>query len=545
MTSAHRTSWQPNPLKLLFPAFALLCFSLAGCPGGNPVVTLPAAQTPVLETILVEEPSISRVAMFHTSGDWGVLPYLRLQLRLRAPWPSHWTIGVNGIPLPQVKDAADHPELYTTGWYHIDSENAIDITDPAYFWKIFVRLPQPLQFSSKPFQIEVLNISEDPSLPGAAPLVINIRAYDPLSDEGSGTVEPSSVFFSGDNSLPTSEQIACCVTLAGWLEPSQPELNTPGTGYPDCSHCAEDYHYAMLLDDDFIRRNYTSVADLPLADRAIPGTCEQDVGCSRQPIPLLYGLPNADTFLLPGEGDDMTVELNSWHIPERDEPPVGWLHPDPSNTDLTNDAWPFNPMRPFPLRSGDAPLQPNDYVIVSGYLIEDKAHLKGPSPAPNSSDYPIWQTRQCFNRTFAGQGGWLEIHPVDSVRTVRAYPGQAGPPLIRKNTNVVDVCSNGGYGIPSSDMYLYPWPTPSPASSAGNPARYNLEYEEDIDPRLTDMSTVTNHTVRPCYLKAYGPALHVTVAVGDKGHFKATYLLWWEIVEGDQTPAPLPYCVRY
>ena len=64
-----------------------------------------------------------------------------------------------------------------------------------------------------------------------------------------------------------------------------------------------------------------------------------------------------------------------------------------------------------------------------------------------------------------------------------------------------------------------------------------LRFREIIDDRFTDMPALIQHTVE---IDTCDPTkLHLQLAVGPQGHFKAVYLVWWE--EGQTKPAGQMY----
>jgi hypothetical protein len=167
------------------------------------------------------------------------------------------------------------------------------------------------------------------------------------------------------------------------------------------------------------------------------------------------------TFLLPGEGD-LTVELNAWHTDARGPAPSGYVS-DPDPTTYPHNAWAFDVNRGtvFP-PNPEHVLQRNDYVIVTGTLWQDVAHF---SADPN----PL---RECVDTALAGQGGWLEIHPVDTVRWV--HP----PPELRKNAVVVPLCARPGLFDVVDEVITPDKPTPPGPNSI-------LKFQEIVDPRFT------------------------------------------------------------
>src|ERR1700704_2731329 len=95
-----------------------LCAFMGQCPSQPPVqVTLPPAQTPIVETIL--DIDHNAIAPFGPSGVFQILPGRRIELRFRAPYPTNVGVGINAQMLPQVTDTAGHPEL--DGYFHVQN----------------------------------------------------------------------------------------------------------------------------------------------------------------------------------------------------------------------------------------------------------------------------------------------------------------------------------------------------------------------------------------------------------------------------------------
>jgi hypothetical protein len=316
---------------------------------------------------------------------------------------------------------------------------------------------------------------------------------------------PSSVFVDNtentkeDNRMETSI-VAQGVTLGGWLfDPQRNDGPTP------LQMASEDWHYDILLDPDFIERNYSSpVLVEPVRSAALPGNVVPLNAGPAAPIPLLSSntalttsKPSAAAFMMPGNGI-FTVELNAWHTWARGARPSGWVA-DPDMAKYANNAWPFNPLKGT-ANPGGPDLQAGDYVIVSGTLWQDTSH--------GGDQSAVDRSRKCFNQRFKGHGGWLELHPVDAVRRV-------DPPTPRKHVVGMSAC----YPFrPNFDTYLgHPEPPPND--------RAQLKFEVIVDDRFTSDNTVhaeiVNTTCEP-------PVLRVTANVLGEGSYNATYIMWWE-----------------
>jgi len=395
-------------------------------------------------------------------------------VRLRAPSPTDFQVVIDGTVLQEVKDSVPHPELDGPGFFAIDSQSVIDANDPSSFFVLRLVLPKSKRDSSTPFSISLINESLDTSLPpnqrSAPPAIIQVRGFDPRGFD-TGMVKPGGVFFAGDNNSDPNSIIFSGVTIAGWVE--GPYRHAPGNA-PNGE--TEDWHYDLHLDNEFIERNY-GPDGFQLAGLMIPGRPEHGIFDQTKPVPLISGAVNASIFMMPGEGD-MTVELNSWHKPQRGPKPPGWID-DPDNN-FGKDAWPFIPARPFGIQDGDSDIGPDDYVIVSGTLLEDPAHLHGGGPPD-----PVWVMRNCLDQHIDGQGGWLEIHPTDSIRVIRNKTGMVGPPAIRKHVVNFAACDN------SAETLLTPFEL-KPAL----PIISTLQFREFVDSRFTSPN-VTNHVAEP------------------------------------------------
>jgi hypothetical protein len=354
-------------------------------------------------------------------------------------------------------------------------------------------------------------------------------------------VRPSFVFDRpGDNTKGVwawRAIVARDVTLAGWLKEPTHEFRGFEGGWdvvgPDGepSFGSEDWHYDIWLDPNFIDTYYENHLG-PLKEGVLLGNeLEFRIGVPR--IPLVAGRPTADTFSLPCQGlqsreavrpfGHFTVELNAWHVQPtpgstkvdhqgRGGAPAGWKQ-DP-NSRFPNNWFPFNTR--FGTDATVAALQPDDYVIVRGTLWQDSSH--------GLHDEARVQRVVDWDDAFPNHAGWLEIHPVDSIR--RASP----PPGPRKDVQVVSLCAPPGQTRTQS-YDVYPAargarPDGQPNYVIGNPAQFEtLAYTELIDARFTRAGTYRNKVER------HHDHLRVEVTCQGTpfyaGTFKATYLLWW------------------
>ena len=532
--------------KLSNLAFILIVLlSACGPPGGGdgPIINLPPAETPIIETILDIDHDL--LAPYHAAGVFEMQPGKRLELRLRVVWPSNIQVMVENQTLPEVKDSHTHPELDSSGYYRLVEQYPIGIGDPRFFWRVFVVLPLDKRGNVN-YTMTLRNISQNPDLSGTEKELKIIVFRTPVL-----APRPSSLFQCYPNvnkdckhakvdgtpfCVPEAKQVgpvivlipkcdayegawsADNVTLAGWLVGDEAR-------HQEYEGETEDWHYHLWLDNDFIERNYTASSP-ELATAIMPGrwiTWGDDKLHPRMKIPLTGGKqPNASTFLMPGTPDVFIVELNAWHASYHNgQVPNGWVA-DPEPTTWPDVFWPFNPVKIHP---GEPDLMAGDYVIITGAFIEDSAHLHD-LPDPNHPEDTVWHNRrQCWDDKYKGQGGWLEIHPVDSIRRVEA-------PTVRKHAQLLQVCNNGDTKTPNGlyNHYLSPLP---PDKDLVNPV---LKFREIIDDRFTNMSTIAQHTV-----EISGDKLRVTATVkSGGGQFKAVYLLWWEGGLATPTPEPTP-----
>jgi hypothetical protein len=492
--------------------FALCFVSLIQCPS-KPLVTLPPAETPVLETLL--DIDNNAIAAFGAPGVFQMLPGRRIELRFRAIYPTNIQVGINSNRLTEVKDTGAHPEL--DGFFHTQAAVPVSGSDPRFFWRVLVVLPKAQQGIVN-YTLSIFDISQDQNLTGVrkeAPAVTFTIFRLPNM-----TPQPSAILFQSGSPAPDQKHlrdgangalILGNISLAGWL------IETPG---PGGDNSIEDIHYSVWLDNDFIERNYgATTAGLNTA--IMPGRWYTELDNIFNPkvrIPLTGGQPpNASNFLLPGL-DGFNVELNAWHKSKHNgQVPPGWIA-DPDPVARPDVFWPFQVTRPFNIPSD---LEQGDYVILTGALVQDSAH-QHESP-PHSENYWV---DGCWESHYKGQGGWLEIHPVDSIRLVAKQQA----PLVRKQPRMIQVCNdNSGQMTGSLNMDVPPDPEVPPTDLS------QLHFREIIDDRFTDRLSLIQHTVE---VDTCDPTkLHLQLAVGPQGHFKAVYLLWWE--EG-QTKRPAP-----
>jgi hypothetical protein len=508
--------------------FALCFVTLIQCPS-KPIVTLPAAESPVLETLL--DIDNNAIAAFGAPGVFQMLPGRKIELRFRAMYPTNIQVGIDAKRLPEVTDTAAHPEL--DGYFHTQAAVPVSSADPRFFWRVLVVLPQAQQ-SIVNYTLSIFNISQDQNLSGnqkEAASSFTIFRTPNL------TPQPSTILFQNGSPVPDQKHdrdgsngalILGNISLAGWL------IATPG---PSGDNSIEDIHYSVWLDNDFIERNYgATTAGLNAA--IMPGRWFTELDNIVNPklqIPLTGGQPpNASNFLLPGI-EEFTVELNAWHKSKHNgQVPSGWIA-DPDPVARPDVFWPIQVTKPFGISTD---LQEGDYVILTGALVQDSAHQH--ENAPHTEHYWV---DGCWESHYKGQGGWLEIHPVDSVRLVAKQQA----PRVRKQPRMIQVCNDNSGQMPGSlDMDVPPEPELPPTDFS------QLRFREIVDNRFSDMSSLSQHTVE---VDTCDPTkLHLRLVVGPQGHFKAVYLVWWEEgqtkrpakctqrPQGTPDPTDLPVC---
>ena len=354
-----RTSRQP---VWGFLAVCMFCMFLNQCPT-QPVVILPAAQTPVVETIL--DVDNNAIAPFGPPGVFQMQPGQRIELRLRIPYPSNVQIGIDTKTLQEVTDTAAHPEL--DGFFHVQNIAAVDTSDPLFFYRVLVTLPQA-ERGRVNYALSITDVSQNQSLTGTQKQ--SIPATFTVFRMPNSIPQPSVLLYQ-DNMIPDQKHprkvdanntdhswIADNITLAGWL------IHAPD---PGTDNTLEDLHYSIFLDDDFIERNYQATTG-GINTAIMPGrwyTQLDNLVNPKVPLPVTGGQqPNAGMFLLSGL-DGFTVEMNAWHKPlHNNDSPLGWM----SIPALPLVSWPFNPQTPFGSPSN---LVDGDYVIVSGAFVQN------------------------------------------------------------------------------------------------------------------------------------------------------------------------------
>jgi len=345
-------------------------------------------------------------------------------------------------------------------------------------------------------------------------VTLRLQGRDPAF--ATANPRPSEVFVdSSDNTKDDDRMekaiVATNVTLAGWI--IGPPDGGPGRndGTSSGTTASEDWHYDIYLDPDFIDRNYgTSYAVQPIQSAALPGNVVPLINGPATPIPLVAAnkKPDASTFLLSGSGI-FGVELNAWHESARGPKPSGWVG-DPDQLHHQDNAWPYNPNKGSNDPNGPD-LQSGDYVIVSGTLWQDTAHTAG------SSD-PL---HKCMDSRFKGHGGWLELHPVDTVRRLESPP-------VRKH--VIGLSRCGPNAQTTTVMLTHPLPPPDKNAQ--------LKFQVVVDSRLTSSGATHSESINP---SCEPPALSATIDASPTGNYNAAYVLWWQ--EGNSPRTGTAICL--
>ncbi|MDQ6886718.1 MAG: hypothetical protein M3068_05425 [Gemmatimonadota bacterium] len=239
-----------------------------------------------------------------------------------------------------------------------------------------------------------------------------------------------------------------------------------------------------------------------------------------------------NSFLLP-QANVFNSELNEWFVTvhgdfqRRGPAPLGWFR-DPADSNV---AWPFDKLNP----DGKGQLEPGQYVVLRGTLWQDGGHVPGwfcgnfggpfcsgqeQAACWNKGDIPPDPPAWPAGRPVSVHGGWLEVHPVDTM--YRSTPAGSPP----KTTRLVALCA-GVDPVDASktaDVKLTPTELTKPPGTV-------LNFRELIDGRFTDMRTVDE---KSAYVTGDTLKVHVKVHSsgtlsfqGKAGRFKAAYILWW------------------
>lgn len=479
-------------------ALGSLLFLTACPPSPGPP---PTYRIPILETV-VQSNVGARIVPEWTDNSYVIFGASLLHFRVLGD--VNIKVIADSITLPRQAQGTT-----TTGWYE-PVGSAVTGASRGFFWDIAVQLPASALVVGKmnfpiEFVYDTLNNSPQPELR------VTLRLQGRDTTFTTANPRPSEVFV--DNSDNTKDDdrmenaiVAKNVTLAGWLGDAPGQLGR-NDGNDQGTAVTEDWHYDIYLDPDFIDRNYgTAYPVEPIQSAVLPGNVVPLIAGAATPIALVAPgtKPNAGAFLLGGSGI-FGVELNGWHNFARGTKPSGWVSdPDQGNWHHAGNSWPYNPNKGSNDPNGPD-LQSGDYVIVSGTLWQDTAHTAGGGDPLHS----------CLDHQYKGHGGWLELHPVDTVRRVEA------PPL-RKHVVSLARC---GPGAQTFSMNLtHP--------QAAKVANSQLKFQVLADPRFTSAGATHTESV-PAFCEP--PVLAVTADATPTGSYHATFVLWWEAGSSPRT----------
>ncbi len=527
---------------------------VVACNGGaNSPPTPPI--TPILEAVLLPGPFLQFSRHILPVDLYEALPSAMVILRMASAYPGD--AGRISIALLPVGGSASTPLAYVaredqTGKQRLASSGFFEVVVDNAGYSLLVT-PSPAARSGSGFDLSVTNSTPNPpaGTNGTSPtLMVKIRPKV-------ARTLPSDVFFdcgeSHDewngrwtpNCVESESIIAGNFTLQGWV--IKPFFNCDDT-MPGCLHGTwlEDFHYDFIPDVDFIEKYYGTggvVASIVGNTDAMNNLTVKGNPVAPGPgVALLDRKPDGtprgitlNSFVHTGNrsaGSNVVQihgELNAWHKdPEgadfsrhwvgRGAPPAGWpLHlvaaGDPHHAAWANAFWPFEPTDP---EGRLTPLMAGDYVRVTGALWQDVPHESGVTPTAHDAPWSFFNPRL---------GAWIEIHPVDWVERV-------SPPAVRKTPAIVDAINSDA--TPAQQ-------TTDLAPEDSRPAGAVLRCRELVDGRLTDMTSVTQHTVTvaddhvqvvvaverrivPGTPNPPGPTLNAILP----GRFKAVYVLWWE-----------------
>ena len=520
---------------------AFLAVLLAGCqtpgPNSGPVVY----RMPILETIVQNNAGL-RVVPEAPDGSYTILSRPAL-LHFRVQGDVNLKVLVDGGALPRRAQATAD-----SGWYE-PSGSALKSGSRNFFWDIAVELPSRVLLPGVAvvgvmFDYETVSAAQQPSLA----VRLRLQGRDP--GYAQAMPRPSDVFVgSTDNTKARNRMetsiVARGVTLAGWL--FNPGRNDDSV--PNKSNVSEDWHYDVLLDADFLERNYGAPGQVDSVMSAIlPGNLWGADNPPAPPIPLFLSNQTsrqmAAALTLPG-AQFMTVELNAWHIAGprsqsiwgRGVRPAFWQD-DPDLPAFSGNAWPFNPLKGSAKLGAGPDLQAGDYVILSGTLWQDNRHGRGMG--------------ECIENRLLGHGGWLELHPVDAVRReytgptlpklpdtpspadilkfeddmrnwLRNWLGRPDRPQPRKHVIGYSACSPSTITPNHSFDHLIEHPDLRPDDT------WQLRFEVIVDERFTTSNAVHTEAVDTT---CKNPMLNITANFipnsAGSGVYNATYTLWWE-----------------
>ncbi|PYT96585.1 MAG: hypothetical protein DMG38_23240 [Acidobacteria bacterium] len=373
----------------------------------------------------------------------------------------------------------------------------------------------------------------------------------------------------GKNYLSPHSIVAKDVVLRGWLAKDPgPVSPVVSVGFSPIGAGISDVHYELVLDYDFINSTYGADVGV-LTGAVLHGHGPNTWDAQATPIPMknsvaktASGIDINSFWLATNQIGNVPLtihtELNAWHpdsshrgckwvfgnpvscsthnFEGREAAPAGWIEKDygPVEVNSSHNWWPFDPDNPDGLNT---PLSEGDYVEMRGTLWQDIKHL---TPGDLGT--------LCWGQSYPNQDGWLEIHPVDSLRRIPA-PGRHSPlsdPLGSATAGVkrvvgVPLCSNG-HEVTPTGSYLVICPEANYAANDPNlagrtPKPLVPNILELIDGRFTDIAPGPASNPRRMAHGISAEADCVRIydywLPGTTAHYKATYVVSW-------TPAANP-----
>ena len=325
------------------------------------------------------------------------------------------------------------------------------------------------------------------------------------------------------------------VLVAGWLHGSLGGVPYINMCPPENDHGVEDVHFNVVLDAVFVERMYgENGLSTALSLVSCPGN---PVSSSSMKFPFAdtkfeagepsNGRVTYNSWFLPVGDNGLHGELNAWHRDEsgsvnkryigRGPAPTGWHNPVLRNEVSKPGAVDRNCWFPFdvfdPEQTG-TPLRPGDYVVMRGTLWQDSDHGEG------VSELSIWDQAE----TTRGQGGWLELHPVDWV--VRVQPPSTNA---RMSGRSLALCTEDA-AASQAPGYISITPEFSAPRRSSRLEVRNVKCS--VDQRFT-----VPHTVIKQECGKAKDAEHVNIDVivqagsGSQGRFKGSGLVEWREVD--------------
>jgi hypothetical protein len=465
--------------------------------GGEPA----PLRTPLLETVVLGR----RLIPQDPDGHYRVLPVQGQWLGLRLQGDAHPIVWVDATKLERRR-----PGEPQDGWFDFTAD-APPSGSRLLFYDVVVRLPAVLTSNCS----SVISIFYESDRPAPKPLRVQLSARrgvqgcpDPpplASDVFDDTKEGSKGHGTTIRNWAEHSIVARGIVVAGWLA-SDPVLNPGSAGAEDED---EDFHWDLWLDHDFIVRNYGKMPLDPITGATIPGHGRQEISPGT-PISFAGSDSIGAHWFNTMTTAQLWTELNAYHERTRGPRPAGWVA-DPTGR---KNAWPFDPYHPIDVPPGEQ-LKAGDYVIVSGTLWEDSGHLHCDRGDVACATDPVHQFAECVEGVFPGHEGWLEIHPVDSIR-------RAESPFPRRHVEARSVCNPERSAI---NEFIPPLPPPPEYGD-----RAELKFQALVDTRFTSSNASHSEKIEPDCVTA----LHVTLLAGQGGTARVVYILWWDRADGSR-----------